>query len=243
MADFIFGPGYYSCQSSDERNRVAFGISLDDLVKTMKSASVYQQDQVFFTLKQQNGLPFLQFKIKKEVNQVEMAVVQNVPLTSTRVSEVEHALNEPDIDQPHVYILLPRPAMEFQRICDRYRRLGSHVRVTASTSGLLRLELFSDDVRVETVWEGLDNPQAEVGSQVQSSPLKFSQREGESGADGQYSIVVSTKDWYQICNLNVVTQAVVMGIVDEDILVAYGFMDSIDEGLGKINYYVCHVNV
>eukprot|EP00123_Amoebidium_parasiticum_P000063 comp101594_c0_seq1/m.48740 comp101594_c0_seq1/g.48740 ORF comp101594_c0_seq1/g.48740 comp101594_c0_seq1/m.48740 type:complete len:283 (-) comp101594_c0_seq1:191-1039(-) len=171
-------------ESKHENNEILMEISLDNLLRALKSAQSASQVTVRMTKK--NGMPFLTLDISvMGAHNNQRTIVQDVPIVVLR-HELSVEYQEPNLPHPEVNIFLPSLKV-LRGIIDRMKTLSKHLTLAANGEGELHLSIEADMVSVRTVIRDLENPTyqdeqsqggARAGSEFVSARIdisKFSQ--------------------------------------------------------------------
>lgn len=148
-----------------ENNTIAMEVSLDLLLKALKSA--YHASDVFLRLLKRFDRTYLQISIEVK-NQKRMKLTQDVPVSILRVAEVQ-ALVEPHLPDPEVFVSLP-DSRKLCSIVDGLKTLHSKLRIKISSKGELTLTIETETASCATFYTGLQRPLLEpAGGEVERS--------------------------------------------------------------------------
>ena len=90
-------------------------------------------------------------------------ITHHIPCRVLSVQFVS-TLREPTLPPEDVHIILPTPTETLRAVSERYKSLNDKLYVMANMSGDLKLRVEAEEVKVETKWQGLVNP--ELGMQI-----------------------------------------------------------------------------
>lgn len=144
----------YNIESVNENN-IAFTISLDNLIKAVKSSFGAQTITVKLTKK--NGMPCLSFVIDFHQKRF-MTVTQDVPIQLLSPLALAELI-EPKLDDPEVYITLPNPiSIKIKPVVERMKNVGEFLTIEANMNGCLELKMETDMVSITTRYKNLTHP-------------------------------------------------------------------------------------
>ncbi len=153
----------------------------------------------------------------------ETTITQSIPVLVLAAASVS-SLHEPHCRDPDVYILLP-PLLQLKAISERFTKLAlspstsnsksnrptpggsaefsqSRLLLSANMHGVLKIGVTTPALKIESKWEGLDNPKLDPG-QVEGgeegirahASTKMKAKEGEEG----WAVVrVEGRDWGRV---------------------------------------------
>jgi len=201
---------------SKNNNEIAFELSLDNLLRALKSC--VKASEVVFKLSKKNDLPFLSILIERRLTNQTMKIVQDIPvaiLTAAQLSQY----TEPQLPDPEVYILVP-PLRKLRNVVDRMKNIDNYLIINANMSGELSLKVQTESVSVATFYKNLEHPQIEGRSPPKLDPHK----EAEVKVDiRKFSRFLYS---YQVSPTNVILcivpeRAIVLHVILDDLYLTY----------------------
>ncbi|MCJ1472884.1 hypothetical protein MMC13_001533 [Lambiella insularis] len=145
----------------------------------------------------------------------ETTITQDIPVRVLPAAIVE-GIHEPRCREPDVHILLPS-LLQLKSISERFTKLalaagrpsaglqsaaGPRLEIAANMHGGLRVGIATEGLRIQSAWEGLSNPELDVGmveggeEGVRRHPsTRMKERRGEEG----WAVVkVEGRDWGRV---------------------------------------------
>lgn len=138
-------------------NKIGFELTLDHLIKTLRSA-VGSAPEILVRLRKGPHYPFLSFTIDNP----SMKIAQEIPVMTLSASQLE-GLTEPSMPEPNVWILMPQLKL-VQRVIDRMKNMSNILKIEANQAGQLVFSIETDLVTVSTFHKNLTNPQLSLFS-------------------------------------------------------------------------------
>ncbi len=168
----------------------------------------------------------------------ETIVTQEIPIRILSASSVE-GIHEPRVRDPDVHILLP-PLLSLKAISDRFTKLslatsssttssssGVRLELMANMFGTLRMRCHTDQLAIESKWEGLDNPDLDP---EQMEGLNGEQHPSEimrqRGAEAWAAVRIDGKDWGRVLSVGRLGGKVIACFVNEHALILYVYLTS-----------------
>ncbi|KAK9459860.1 checkpoint protein Hus1/Mec3 [Lipomyces oligophaga] len=149
--------------TSVNNNRITFEVSLESFIRALKSfssAGNFGTGKVKVKLVRRNELPSIMFSVDQDSGRSinhsgaghgAARIAQTVPVRIIK-SDIP---KEPETRGVDVVLFMKTQMQSVLKLCERYRNLGQRVKVSANSSGVLKLGVNNDHVKVETKWTGL----------------------------------------------------------------------------------------
>lgn len=142
---------------SKNNNEIAFELSLDNVLRGLKSGQLATDITMKLTKKQ--NVPYLSILIEIQQSHQMMTVLQDIPVKLLSASQLAQ-FQEPHLPDPEVWILMP-PLKLLRNVIDRMKNIHDYFIITANMAGELTLKVETDMVSVATFYTNLDHPQIE----------------------------------------------------------------------------------
>ena len=138
-------------------------------MKAVKSSTSAQN--IILKLSKKQGTPYLSFVIDFHHKEFK-TVTQDVPIT-TLTTQALSELTEPTLDDPEVYISLPKPlGTKLKPVVERMKNIGEHLLVEANMDGFLKLKVETDIAVLSVSFKELDHPAMEGRDTPNRDPNK-----------------------------------------------------------------------
>jgi HUS1 checkpoint protein len=175
----------------------------------------------------------------------ETIVTQDIPIRVLTANSVE-GIHEPRVREPDAHVLLPS-LIQLKAISERFTKLATatgHGSATANAANIPKLELSAnmhgslkmsiktDELNVESVWTGLDNPELDPGQVeegiegVQNHPSSVLKARGP---DAWATVRIDGRDWGRVLSVGRLGGKVIACFVDEHALILYVYLSNYEE--------------
>lgn len=185
-------------QSLDD-NRLTFEMSSEIFVRAMKSFSggSFGLGAVKLKLVKRHNAPYLLLSVDDRPGNSGISrasIFQTVPIRILRADQFR-AIKEPETQDADVVLFVNNKLPSILKLCERYKNIGSRVHISANNSGVLKIGVQNDHVKVDTSWTGLV---AAKDTARESSENYVSQRDPEEFA----SVWVDAKELYNVLRIH-----------------------------------------
>ncbi|KAK9379523.1 checkpoint protein Hus1/Mec3 [Kockiozyma suomiensis] len=223
-------------QSLDD-NRLTFEMSSEIFVRAMKSFSggSFGLGAVKLKLVKRHNAPYLLLSVDDRPGNSGISrasIFQTVPIRILRADQFR-AIKEPETQDADVVLFVNNKLPSILKLCERYKNIGSRVHISANNSGVLKIGVQNDHVKVDTSWTGLV---AAKDTARESSENYVSQRDPEEFA----SVWVDAKELYNVLRIHNSVMNMILCIADGTLL---NFVVTI-AGLNEVNnityYLTCY---
>ena len=187
----------------------------------------------------------------------ETTITQDIPIRVLAPASVD-GLHEPRCRDPDVHITLPN-LMQLKSISDRFTRLAMSTKSTSRTGfanstagprlelsgnmhGCLRLALNTDNLRISSLWTGLENPEldpdqvadGEAGlAEHPSTRMKALGDETGQSDEGWATVRVEGRDWGKVLSVGRLGGRVIACFCHEHAIILYVFIGGEETGMGE----------
>ncbi|KAH0585690.1 Checkpoint protein hus1 [Termitomyces sp. J132] len=222
----------YRIQSNAD-NEITIAINSEALLAALKSAassstSAYETEEVIVKLAKKNAQAVLTFEINglTRVGR-KVRVSHDVKIEVMRPADVAK-MNEPMCPEPDVHILLP-PLQKLRTVVDRMKIMSDVLAVRTNNSGVLRLSINTETVKVDTEWKGCTNPQTQ-----------HRREEPEESRDPEelYSVLVSIRSFLKFLNSHVVSTTTIACICQNHCMILYVYIGDVADAGGVLTFYI-----
>ncbi|KAK6354160.1 hypothetical protein TWF730_008573 [Orbilia blumenaviensis] len=231
--------------SSAHNNIINLEVPLDTLHRSLKSAGAsYTSASIKLTKKE--GIPRLSIVITTETaaSMNHARIVQDIPVRVLSPQAVAH-LTKPVVPKPGCAVILPA-LNQLKGITERYVRMvgvNGRIVVEGNNSGVLRMKLDAEAVKVESEWRGLMNPVVgEDGGMEWEDDDDNNDEEGNEESTQEKEklskVMVDSRDWAKVVRVSAAGKRVIAWLCNNHSLVVYVFLDEEGDNLATINYYV-----
>lgn len=174
----------------------------------------------------------------------EKIITQDIPVRVLHPDTVE-TIMQPKVREPDVHIQLP-PLLQLKAISDRFTKLalttatpsranapGPRLELSANMHGSLRLRLVAESLDIESVWDGLENPELDP-SQL-SVPLEEhpSTAFRAAGPERWATVRVDGKDWSKVLSVGRLEGRVIACFADDHALILYVYVPHHDDAAAE----------
>lgn len=213
---------------SVEDNKIVFELTIDELIKAFRGAG--GADEVVMKLTRRKGTRITTLRVmipSARSSTFDAEILQDLPVQMKKYGS--NAIKEYAWGEPNVYIRLPTPLTSLMKIADRFKSLSKRVTIMANNEGTLELASNAEGVRVKSTWK---NMQVVLTEDSEGMPSQ--------GLDTLYMCTVRAREWYSILQVSSVAQKIVLGIIDQQALVLYCYIDGIEDDQ-VLTYFVYHI--
>ncbi|KAK1827056.1 hypothetical protein QBC39DRAFT_184283 [Podospora conica] len=181
----------------------------------------------------------------------EKVITQDIPVRVLHPDTVE-TIMQPKVREPDVHIQLP-PLLQLKAISDRFTKLAltTNPRPTASSPaprlelsanmhGSLRLRLAAESLDIESVWDGLENPELDPSQLAVPLDEHPSAVFKAAGPERWATVRVDGKDWSKVLSVGRLEGRVIACFADDHALILYVYVPHHDDGAAEdvVTYYV-----
>ncbi|ANB13949.1 checkpoint clamp complex protein Hus1 [Sugiyamaella lignohabitans] len=200
-------------------------------------------------LRRQNKTPLLRVSFEQSMGIGDSTYVQHeFPVRLVRVDE-RKAIEEPQCPPPDLYLELPNALSEINRVIDKFKALGTHVRIRVNKLGHISFEVHGDGLRVESTFKYGKVVLAVDDENNTTQPPELEQDPYSNEPANDPSVTVMLKDLSNVLRITTVVKRIVVGVCNEYALILYCYLDrdpdkhddSGDEEV--LTYYMSHFDV
>ncbi|KAF8311964.1 cell cycle checkpoint [Clavulina sp. PMI_390] len=228
---------------SNNANEINMEISTALLVHALKISNHTNVTKVTIKLAKRGDIPKLSFEVDtmnaqrkgvKSVHDVQIKVLPSVEA---------NRLVEPQCPTPNIYIFLPR-LTQVRTVTERFRPLSTHLGVEANPNGSFRLSIRTEDVSLETCWNGCvvvdsegkrRNP-GEQGSQDENEAEDESDEKPNS--EGYFHAIVAVRSFLHFLSSHVVSASCIAAICQNHCLIMYVYIFEEDDAGGVLTFFI-----
>ncbi|KAG8944375.1 hypothetical protein FRC04_001955 [Tulasnella sp. 424] len=212
---------------SNSNNEITCEVQTEPLLQALRSASA--SPDITFKLAKRGDVAVFCFDIQVQSRQGKrMEITHDVRVRILRPSEVS-ALKEPLCPEPDVNIILP-PLAKMRTVVERMAKLSSIVGFSASLSGLVKLEIGTEVVGVETVWENCQIPEINGQDPQQAAD--------ENGQQPYFTALVSIRSLLKFLTSYVVSTTTIASICQAHCVILYVFVGEMHEAGAVLTFYI-----
>jgi HUS1 checkpoint protein len=230
--------------SSANSNIINLEVPLAPLHRALRSCASASDAVLRLTKRASDGVPVLCLTITTASTSTFLSgstlVTQEVPVRVLSATSVE-SVHEPQTPEADVLIYLP-PLGQLRAIVDRFNRLSSFssseesrkLTLSANMDGEFKMAVnCSGEVKVETKWRDLQNPQLAEGTSVEAHPS--TKREKKAFA----SVRVDGREWAKVLKVGALARRVVACFCEDLTIVLYVFLtEDGDPDQTILTYYI-----
>ncbi|KAK0545824.1 Checkpoint protein hus1 [Tilletia horrida] len=152
---------------SNNKNKIYIEVATETLLKAFRSG--LNAVQVTMRLAKRNQIPMLSLHITNASHTGgRLVVVQDVLIRILKPAEMER-IKEPLCPAPDVHITLP-PLLKLRTVCERMRTQSDVATISANREGKFKVEVFTDELKLETCWRNLQHPNMDVEANELEAP-------------------------------------------------------------------------
>ncbi|KIO28397.1 hypothetical protein M407DRAFT_71850 [Tulasnella calospora MUT 4182] len=219
---------------SNSNNEITCEVQTEPLLQALRSASA--SPDITFKLAKRGDVAVFCFDIQVQSRQGKrMEITHDVRVRILRPSEVQ-ALKEPLCPEPDVNIILP-PLAKMRTVVERMAKLSSIIGFSASQSGLVKLEIGTEVVGVETVWENCQIPEINDGSYF-CKGQDPQQATDENGQQPYFTALVSIRSLLKFLTSYVVSTTTIASICQAHCVILYVFVGEMHEAGAVLTFYI-----
>jgi len=174
----------------------------------------------------------------------EKIITQDIPVRVLHPDTVE-TIMQPKVREPDVHIQLP-PLLQLKAISDRFTKLaltttaaarpnapGPRLELSANMHGSLRLRLVAESLDIESVWDGLDNPELDPSQLAVPLEEHPSTAFRAAGPERWATVRVDGKDWSRVLSVGRLEGRVIACFADDHALILYVYVPHHDDGAAE----------
>lgn len=180
----------------------------------------------------------------------EKIITQDIPVRVLHPETVE-TIMQPKVREPDVHIQLP-PLMQLKAISDRFTKLasttatssgrergggsgsnGPKLELAANMHGGLRLRINTEALDIESVWNGLANPEIDPAQLTVPLAEHPSTLFREAGPDKWATVRVDGRDWSKVLSVGRLEGRVIACFADDHALILYAYVPQFDDPTGE----------
>jgi HUS1 checkpoint protein len=175
----------------------------------------------------------------------EKIITQDIPVRVLHPDTVE-TIMQPKVREPDVHIQLP-PLLQLKAISDRFTKLaltttaaaarpnapGPRLELSANMHGSLRLRLVAESLDIESVWDGLDNPEldpSQLAVPLEEHPSTVFRA---AGPERWATVRVDGKDWSRVLSVGRLEGRVIACFADDHALILYVYVPHHDDAAAE----------
>ncbi|KAG9008869.1 hypothetical protein FRB94_012838 [Tulasnella sp. JGI-2019a] len=158
-----------------------------------------------------------------------MEITHDVRVKILKLSEVL-ALKEPLCPEPDIHIILP-PLAKVRTVVERMAKLSPIIGFSAQADGNLKVEIATDSVAVETIWQNCPLPQiAGEGGEKDNSM--------EEDEKPFHAVLLSMRSLLRFLSSYVVSTTTIACICSGHCLIMYVYIGEMDDSGGVLTFYI-----
>ena len=184
----------------------------------------------------------LELSMKREREKV---ITQDIPVRVFHPDTVE-TIMQPKVREPDVHIQLP-PLMQLKAISDRFTKLAAtpslssgsrgggsssanpKLELSANMHGSLRLRIGTETLDINSVWDGLENPELDPGQLTMALADHPSTKFKEAGPEKWATVRVDGRDWSRVLSVGRLEGRVIACFADDHALILYVYVPQYDD--------------
>lgn len=174
----------------------------------------------------------------------EKIITQDIPVRVLHPDTVE-TIMQPKVREPDVHIQLP-PLLQLKAISDRFTKLalttatpsrpnapGPRLELSANMHGSLRLRLVAESLDIESVWDGLENPELDPSQLTVPLAEHPSTAFRAAGPERWATVRVDGKDWSKVLSVGRLEGRVIACFADDHALILYVYVPHHDDAAAE----------
>ncbi|KAK0546428.1 Checkpoint protein hus1 [Tilletia horrida] len=237
---------------SNNKNKIYIEVATETLLKAFRSG--LNAVQVTMRLAKRNQIPMLSLHITNASHMGgRLVVVQDVLIRILKPAEMERIKEPlcpaPDVRRRHslnllsagsltiypnfkqVHITLP-PLLKLRTVCERMRTQSDVATISANREGKFKVEVFTDELKLETCWRNLQHPNMDVEANELEAP------EGEFRG-----VPLELKSFLRFLASYVVETTTIASICKNHCAIFYVYIGDTKHGKGVMSFFLPGVEV
>ncbi|KAG8864791.1 hypothetical protein FRB96_003377 [Tulasnella sp. 330] len=218
---------------SNSENEITCELQTEALLSALKSASA--SPDITMKLAKRDNVAVFCFEMQVQSRQgKKMDITHDVRVKIMKLSEVL-ALKEPLCPEPDIHIILP-PLAKIRTVVERMAKLSPIIGFSAQADGNLKVEIATDSVAVETIWQNCPLPQ--IAGDGEDANQDGKNKDAEREEKPFHAVLLSMRSLLRFLSSYVVSTTTIACICAGHCLIMYVYIGEMDDSGGVLTFYI-----